>query len=167
MSDEERPNLVVFDATKPRRPIDPSVKDYCRHLTVTIDEDAATVTCKTCGKEIDPFRYLVTLSREWNQRAYRDERAKEAYAQLEQDRRNAMARGRFFNKPATGAGRRAWAVFAEYLGREPFSIYRRGNTWYDAEDDGSHLSESYVELLLRRRQYAAPVVEQGQEAESE
>lgn len=147
--------VLAFDPERRRQPLERPTEYGCRHLLVTLDDEAKTVTCRACQKSLDPFWYLTLLAREWGQRAYRDDRARTAYAALEQQRRDGMARGRLFQRPTEGPGARAWQVFTNCFGRDPFSIYRRGNTWYAAEEDGSHISEDCAAMEIRRRRREA------------
>jgi hypothetical protein len=39
-------------------------KDECSHAGVYVNEMEWKVTCKKCGKEVDPIAYLVFVSRE-------------------------------------------------------------------------------------------------------
>lgn len=122
----------------------------CRHLKVVLDRQARTVTCRACEKALDPFWYLCLLADEWQLRRYADAMVRQAYQALEQERKNAWAKGKWFARPESGTGAEAWDVFAK-LGPVHY-ICRRRNEWYAGDSRGGETSLSYARMLLAQRQ---------------
>lgn len=88
LTDEDAPV-----ASAPRAP------GYCSHKHIALDEELHRVICRDCDREVDPFKYLMRLARDWEGYArFRKEairRAHEARERLEEIlrlERNARAR---------------------------------------------------------------------------
>lgn len=143
---------IHFPHTREQLPFLGVDMENCWHGSVTLDDESRTVTCDICGKALDSFAYLMMLMKDWHSQSYRDNLAKQAYAALKQQELNAMARGHFFSRPNSPSGKKAWDAFEEYLGHEPFSVFRRGNSWYLQEEDGSGAHEDYARFVLRKRE---------------
>ena len=105
--------------------------DDCRHKQVTVDEEAHSVTCGKCNKEIDPFWYLTLLANEWKSRQYRDVEYIKAYRALKQQELNSQAKGKIVIRPEQeGTARNCWDAFIQWKQQEPEYMFRRGNEWY-------------------------------------
>ena len=156
--------------TSDQNPIDPTIKDVeaflrlpiqeakepydaCEHKQVTLDQQARTVTCTHCAKQVDAFWYLTLLAREWKTRSYFDTTAKEAAERLRKRDAEDMARGHIFARPVTpGPARDAWDVYTAFYSREPYAIYYGSKEWRARPDDGgSSESVDFIRKLLGDR----------------
>lgn len=125
----------------------------CQHYKVALDDEARTVTCRDCEKELDAFWYLKLLAREWKHRAYADERVLEAKREIEQARLNAQVRGHYFERPKDGARAEAWDGFTEAIGEPPLSMWRSGGQWMARlqSDSSAIYSLEYAQMLAAQR----------------
>lgn len=80
-------------------PVTRTEEAFCAHRLIRIDKSAHRTFCRECGREVDPFDFLLRLAGEWDrwQRAEKEakRRAFEAQARLEDVLRlekNARAR---------------------------------------------------------------------------
>ena len=136
---EESDNIIDFaEALLNRNPHDllPITEEYhagayreCQHMRVSLDDQTHRVTCRECEKDLDPFWYLQLLAREWKHRAYQDEYTLKAHAELEQQRKNAQARGHYYERPSDALKAGVWDAFVDALGEAPISMFRQGSQW--------------------------------------
>ena len=134
----------------------------CKHLKVVLDDQAHTITCRACEKQLDPFWYLQMLAHDWKGRQYRDRHANESRAKLEEERRNIEAKGRAYEQPDSGVGHDAWNLFTQIFDREDSGglryMYRRGSEWYGVSGEIPqlrHYSLSYARSLLAGEKWQA------------
>jgi hypothetical protein len=95
-------NVIDFDAARSAledTPIRSVQSSWCSHTNVTIDSNKRTLTCRKCKADVDPFAYLVGLSRDWDRYAFPLERVKkelhathDKLADTKRQERNARAR---------------------------------------------------------------------------
>ena len=124
----------------------------CRHLHVVLDTQAHTVQCRSCGKLLDAFWYLCLLSREWKQRAYRDEAAKAAYEKIREREKQDRAKGHIFQRPAkSGPAQEVWDDFVSYYGVQPQSVYYSCREWWVADGHYGAESASFLRKLIADR----------------
>lgn len=155
MSQDDHIDPTISDVAKflrlPIRENRPGFDD-CGHLKVTLDDEAHTVTCDKCGKQLDPFWYLQLLAKEWQTRAYRDQAAIEAHKALRQKDQEDRAKGHIFARPTSpGPAQEAWDTFVEYYGYAPYSIYYSCKEWRAAGDQTSSESVSFLRKLIADR----------------
>lgn len=138
MSDELISEVELFLKRNEHLPIERQkeskyVGDICSHKQVVLDEQARTVTCRKCHKVLDAFWYLSLLAGEWELRKYQDRKAIEANYQLEKEKRNREAKGKYFLKSSlTGDGIDVWESFVALHKEEPLYIYKHMGKWYVA-----------------------------------
>lgn len=92
-----RPELEEDDAAVRTRPRPP----FCPHKSTTLDTEARRLYCRSCGREVDPFDFLVKLAHDFERHLEARDAAKRdadrAYRELEEVKRelgNAKARRR-------------------------------------------------------------------------
>lgn len=138
-------------------PITETRKNYddCKHLGVLLDDENKAITCKNCGKVLDPFWYLQLLAKEWSSRRYQDFQTIKAYRALQQQELNARARGNVYVRPNEGNGMQCWDSYEALHGHPPEYVYYRG-AWYAGEDDGcEHFDYIKQQLALGKSRYRA------------
>ena len=130
--------------------------DGCKHERVVLDQQSYSVKCCECEKHLDPFWYLKLLARELKLRARLEDDKDYRYRELEQERRNAQAKGKHYSRPEKGQGAEAWDLFTELSeGPPPTFIYRRRNEWYGSVYDGEYVVEyslHYARRLIAERE---------------
>lgn len=57
------PDADLADDDAPLRTV-PKEK-FCLHRRVALDPEAHKITCRDCEREVDPFAYLLDLTRSW------------------------------------------------------------------------------------------------------
>lgn len=126
----------------------------CRHLHVVIDEQARTLTCALCKKQLDPFWYLCLLAKEWKSRCYRDIDAIKAHEALKQKQKNAEAKGKIAVKPTEGEGLIVWESYFALYQKDPDYIYIRGRgvskQWITVGNN-MHISFDVIKMELARK----------------
>lgn len=122
-----------------------------RHFRVVLDAQRHTVACRDCKKELDPFWYLQLLAKEWSHRKYTDTEAIKAYRKIEEQERNAKARGLIVTRPKSGTGRDCWDAYTSLHGVEPHYLYRRGSHYYASDGIGTELFD-YIKMQLSYKQ---------------
>lgn len=97
MSDDEKHEttaevLSLFDAAVPVRakPLTPQQK-ACTHLAISVDHHARMVTCRSCSRVLDPFEWILNLSKHWSDYARRADVARHAVSLLEGQKRALAA----------------------------------------------------------------------------
>ena len=124
----------------------------CEHRQVMLDDQAHTVTCKSCGKQVDPFWYLCLLAREWKHRAYQDQSAKEAWERLQRRDKEDRCKGRIFVRPPQPCpAQEAWDTYVAYYNRDPYAVYYSYKEWRAAADECSSESISFLRKLIADR----------------
>ena len=112
--DENEPDNVVslLDRIDPNADIDsmknfiqkpvPDNVKYCQHLGVIVDEFERNVTCRRCGKALDPFDYLLSVAKketrvDWDLRQLREEIKRHRSVLESMQREEVNCRGRIRN----------------------------------------------------------------------
>jgi hypothetical protein len=118
-------------------PVEEPAEDFgsCRHFKVLLSDQAHTVTCRACDKQLDPFWYLQLLAKEWRHRRYEltryEELKKEVDRYHEEHRVKREAAARFTTRPEKkGAAMQTWDRAVTLLGCDPPGVYRIGRYWY-------------------------------------
>ena len=122
-------DLEFYLRTHKSLPVERAHKDKldgCKHMKVIVDEENHTVTCRECGKVLDPFWYLCLLAKEWSFRRYEDAEAIKAHKALKQRDLNDQAKGKILSRPEGGEPREVWDNATQYLGQEPNYIWKQG-----------------------------------------
>jgi len=129
--------------------------DGCKHMKVIVDEENHTVTCRKCGKVLDPFWYLCLLAKEWSFRRYEDAEAIKAHKALKQRDLNDQAKGKIISRPETGEAQEVWDNATKYLGCEPNYIWKQGRKEWMVNSqrtiDGvlHSVDEGYTWIMMR------------------
>jgi len=129
--------------------------DDCKHTKVIVDEENHTVTCRRCGKVLDPFWYLCLLAKEWSFRRYEDAEAIKAYRALKQRDLNDEAKGKIISRPDSGEAQEVWDNATKWLGHEPNYIWKQGRREWMVNDqkmiDGvlHSTNEGYSWIMMR------------------
>ena len=125
------------------------IKKECEHFRTELDAENKTVTCRDCKKVLDAFWYLQLLAKEWSLRRYQDAEAIKAYRELEQQRKNAIARGQYRVRPDKGEGMICWDSYEALNGHPPEYVYYRGG-WYAGHSFGEESFE-LIKMVLARK----------------
>lgn len=131
-----------------KTPTNSYIADNCKHKKVYMDDESHTIECQDCKKKLDPYWYLNLLANEWKIRRYQDVEAIKAWRMLEQQRKNAMAKGHYI-RPASGDGMACWDAYESLYGHPPEYVYYRGG-WYAGCGD-SETSFGMIQSGLARK----------------
>jgi hypothetical protein len=114
----------------------------CRHMRVWLNDEAHTVTCQNCKKQLDPFWYLQLLASEWKIRHYELLQYQRLHDEIEEHRKEKeaqlAARKNYKARPIKNLqAQEIWDRATTLLGAAPPRIVANGRYWYIGDDEGS------------------------------